>query len=293
VSTSSERHRFRIDVIAALDVHGFLTMPQLTIATGVQATHEAVTKRLKRMKADGLLTEHLVCTDKVGPISCWTLTNHGRSYTDGSLPGVSELRPKAVRHHLATAQVGIELHRAGYQVVTERELRFFEAERRSIRGYEERGHWPDSRRVRIWPDGRPVRYSDPNAVQKWTQAWAPKHRPDLLVRTVGTSHDEPITAANATAVEVELSKKVTRRLVEKLHWYGTPATYAKVVYLCGDAEVRRAVERAAGQAAPDLDLQVIELQREFLDAVVSGRRVPSPGVAGTLAALLGSTFVTA
>jgi hypothetical protein len=113
-----------------------------------------------------------------------------------------------------------------------------------------------------------------------------------VVQTVGTSVEEPVTAAELAAVEVELSKKATRLLVEKLHWYAVSAAYTKVVYLCGDTEVRRAIARAAGQAASNLDLHVIELEQEFLDAVVSRQSKPAPRGAGTLVALLGFASTT-
>lgn len=280
MSSTRAYQDFRLHVLNGLAVHGYLTTPQLIGWTGLRVTDQAMTKRLQRMRSDGLVEPRLVKIGSDRGLTCWTLSETAIPLHGDGLPYVRTIAQTTARHHLTVAQVAIELHRKEYRVTTERELRLEDRTRYVGSGYKLRGPEDNVRLVRVMPDGRSVRYSDKDAITQWYAAWLPDHRPDIRTHQ-GVAADPFLdaTPTHATAWEIELSAKKTSRLEQKLQWYQASEHYVRVVYLCGSDSIAQAIARVAKDVAPALCLQVEVLEPEYLRACVS-RRWPATRSAG-------------
>ncbi|HUB74652.1 MAG TPA: hypothetical protein VL979_11520 [Solirubrobacteraceae bacterium] len=166
--------------------------------------------RLSRLVVGGLLEQRALLYRQPG---LYLATGEGLRWHGLERLGVYRVGPGGFQHAWVLAGVAAALYRGlpGWGLLSERELRVVEVERRELVG---------SVRVGELPGGRPA-----------------LHRPDLVA--VGLD-------GRRVAVEVELSVKAPRRLAAVCQGYAR-ARHIEHAYYLATAPVARAVERAVAE----------------------------------------------
>jgi hypothetical protein len=188
--------------------------------------------RLSRLVKDGLLEQRTLLYRQPG---LYLATADGLRWQGLGRLGVYRVSPGGFQHAREVATAAVALHRvlpAGWEVLSEREIRVQESDR---------GELIASARLGELPGGRPA-----------------LHRPDLALITPGGS---------TVAVEVELSIKAPRRLAAICTAWAR-ARHISAVYYLAPSAVARAVERAIAETRSEDRIVVLPIdQPQALDAI--------------------------
>jgi hypothetical protein len=179
--------------------------------------------RLSRMVCEGLLDRKALLHRKPG---LYIATAEGLRSSGLERLGVHSIRPAGFEHAQEVASAAVSLYRgfAGWEILSEREIRAAESDRNELVA---------SARIGELPSGRPA-----------------LHRPDLaLISPDGKS----------VAVEIELSIKAPRRLAGICRGWAR-ARHVSHVYYFATPAVARAVDRAIAETRAEDRIAVLPLQ---------------------------------
>lgn len=171
--------------------------------------------RLSRLVADGLLEQKTLLYRQPG---LYVASAEGLRWCGLERLGVYRVGPGGFQHaqHAATAAVALHQGLAGWEVLSEREIRAAESDQDELVA---------SVRVGELPGGRPA-----------------LHRPDLAVLSPDRC---------TVAVEVELSVKAPRRLAGICRGYARARHIERVYYLAAPAAARAVARAVAETRAQD------------------------------------------
>lgn len=193
--------------------------------------------RLGGLVRDGLLEQRVLLYRQPG---LYLATVDGLRWQGLGRLGVYRVSPGGFQHAREVATAAVALHRvlpAGWEVLSEREIRVQESDR---------GDLIASARLGELPGGRPA-----------------LHRPDLaLVSPEG----------NVVVVEVELSVKAPRRLAAICRAWARARHISGVYYLAAPA-VARAVERAVAETRAEDRIVVLPIDQPEALAAINGLEV--------------------
>jgi hypothetical protein len=178
--------------------------------------------RLSHLVADGLLEQKTLLYRQPG---LYIASAEGLRWCGLERLGIYRVGPGGFQHAQQAATAAVELHQglAGWEVLSEREIRAAESERRELLA---------SVKVGELPGGRPA-----------------LHRPDLAVLS---------PHGRVVAVEVELSVKAPRRLAGICRGYARARHIQRAYYLAAPAAAR-AVGRAVADTRAQERIEVLAL----------------------------------
>ena len=189
--------------------------------------------RLGALAADGLLAQQIVLYRRPG---MYVATRAGLRWRGLSQLGACRVGPGAFEHAWQVAESAVALHEhlAGWQTLSDREVRALESE----------GALFASAQVGEGPGGRPA-----------------LHRPDLALVS---------PAGRVLAVEVELSIKAPRRLQAICRGWAR-ARHLGGVYYLATPPAARAVERAVEEVRAEDQITVLALDDTAALAAAEGK----------------------
>ena len=179
--------------------------------------------RLSKLVMDGLLEQRTLLYRQPG---LYLATADGLRWQGLQRLGVYKVSPGGFQHAQEVANAAVSLHRvlpAGWEVLSEREIRVYENDQDELVA---------SAKLGELPGGRPA-----------------LHRPDLALISPG---------GNVVAIEVELTVKAPRRLAAICTAW-VRARHISAVYYVAPPAVARAVERAIAETRTEDHIAVLPI----------------------------------